>query len=538
MVSKYFNRVTVSGASFPGTPDVNIGFQCSISVINEGTGIVEYSFDGSTLHGDLVPGTGSQEIVFEQTSLNVMWFRLKSGSACTVRVEGSDTQLQVGSAASTGGGSSSNLSVVPNFTAGSPGYVTAIGAYSSVGDDIVSLQISDSSNGLLVEQQGPISIAGGVDINSSTLPTGASTAALQTTLNTKINGGLPAALGTGGGLKIDGSGTALPISGSVTVSGTVTSNIGTSGSLALDATLTGGSQKTQVSAPLPAGTNVIGHVITDTGSTVSVSNFPATQPVSGSISLGAAIPAGTNVIGHVISDTGSTVAVSNFPATQPVSGTVTSNIGTSGSLALDASVTSLSAKFGSLGQKTMAGSAPVTIASDQGAIATTSTATVTGNVTVVGAAAAGSAASGNPVLVAGVDGSANARRILTTTTGLTRTTYDYGSVPGSSWLATAFASFAAVGQLVKTGAGVLRYFQFINNSGAAGNIQIFDRTTQPSAGAVPLVVSAIASASASTLNFFEGGVPFSTGIYIVMSSTLATYTAIASTAFTGVVVYA
>lgn len=49
---------------------------------------------------------------------------------------------------------------------------------------------------------------------------------------------------------------------------------------------------------------------------VSVSNFPATQPVSG------------------------TVAVSNFPATQPVSGTVTSNIGTTGGLALDSTLSS------------------------------------------------------------------------------------------------------------------------------------------------------------------------------------------------------
>lgn len=58
---------------------------------------------------------------------------------------------------------------------------------------------------------------------------------------------LPTALGTSGGLKVDGSGTALPISGSVTVSGTttisgsVTANAGTNlntSALTLDATLT------------------------------------------------------------------------------------------------------------------------------------------------------------------------------------------------------------------------------------------------------------------------------------------------------------
>lgn len=57
-----------------------------------------------------------------------------------------------------------------------------------------------------------------VSAASLPLPTGAATSALQ-------GGGLPAALGAGGGLKVDGSGTALPVAdggGSLTVDGTVT----------------------------------------------------------------------------------------------------------------------------------------------------------------------------------------------------------------------------------------------------------------------------------------------------------------------------
>ena len=49
-----------------------------------------------------------------------------------------------------------------------------------------------------------------VDVIASALPAGAATSALQ-------GGGLPAALGAGGGVKIDGSGTALPVSGTVAV---------------------------------------------------------------------------------------------------------------------------------------------------------------------------------------------------------------------------------------------------------------------------------------------------------------------------------
>lgn len=51
------------------------------------------------------------------------------------------------------------------------------------------------------------------------LPTGAATSANQATLNTLINGGLPAALGSGGGLKIDGSGTSLPVTLSTLIAG-------------------------------------------------------------------------------------------------------------------------------------------------------------------------------------------------------------------------------------------------------------------------------------------------------------------------------
>jgi hypothetical protein len=70
------------------------------------------------------------------------------------------------------------------------------------------------------------------------------------------------------------------------------------------------------------------------------------------------------------------VSIGNFPASQAVTGTfwqptqpvsaVTLPLPTGA--ALDSSVASLSGKFGALGQKAMAGSAPVVIASDQSAI--------------------------------------------------------------------------------------------------------------------------------------------------------------------------
>lgn len=64
-----------------------------------------------------------------------------------------------------------------------------------------------------------------------------------------------------------------------------------------------------------------------TAQLVSGTFFQSTQPVSGTVAIGA----GAAAIGSV--------SVSNFPATQPVSGTVTANIGTTGSLALDTTLT-------------------------------------------------------------------------------------------------------------------------------------------------------------------------------------------------------
>lgn len=108
-------------------------------------------------------------------------------------------------------------------------------------------------------------------------------------------------------LKVDGSGVTQPVSGTfwqVTqpVSGTVTANVGTTNGLALDATLTGGTQQTKITD----GTNVAtvkaastAAVATDKAVVVAVSPNN-TVPVSGTF----------------------------WQVTQPVSGTVTANAGT------------------------------------------------------------------------------------------------------------------------------------------------------------------------------------------------------------------
>ena len=170
---------------------------------------------------------------------------------------------------SAGGGTYVNAKVTPSGS-----LTTAIGDITGVvGQNTManSLPVAIASNQSAV----PISAS------SLPLPTGAATSANQTTTNTSLNN-IDTDLGaqadasattdtgtfslislvkrlltkfttTANGLKVDGSAVTQPVSGSVTA------NIGTSGSLALDATLTGGTQTTRVTD----GTNTVGVIKSD-----------------------------------------------------------------------------------------------------------------------------------------------------------------------------------------------------------------------------------------------------------------------------------
>lgn len=130
---------------------------------------------------------------------------------------------------------------------------------------------------------------------------------------------------------------------------------------------------------------------------VGISNFPtsqavtgaffqATQPISGTVTANLGTISGVatdanldekfgdlgqkNSTGSapvVLASDQSAIPVSGtfFQATQPISGTVTANLGTIAGLVTDIN---LDEKFGDLGQKTSAGSAPVVLASDQASI--------------------------------------------------------------------------------------------------------------------------------------------------------------------------
>jgi hypothetical protein len=74
-------------------PDIIIPFSTqSVSFVSLGldaTNTVEYSFNGTDIHGDLTPQTPSAALIFDNRQLSLIWFRLQPGSTgpVTIRIE-------------------------------------------------------------------------------------------------------------------------------------------------------------------------------------------------------------------------------------------------------------------------------------------------------------------------------------------------------------------------------------------------------------------------------------------------------------------
>lgn len=382
----------------------------------------------------------------------------------------------------------------------------------------------------------------------------------------------------GGSLTVDGS---VSITGTpaVTVSsGTVTANIGTGGSLALDATLTGGSQKAIVRGAAKGSTAAADATVTsidadhsaldvnvlasalptgaatsakqDTGNTslssidgkITACNTGAVTVSSSALPTGAATSAKqdtgntslASIDGKLPALVSSRVPVDGSGVTQPVSdgggsltvdGTIAATQSGSWSVSVSSAPTTTVTGSGSAGTPAagvvsvqgVSGGTVLPVSDGGGSL------TVDGAVTVTGAAASGAALSGNPVLVAGSDGT-NARTIATTTGGVQRILTEYGTpltVP-SRFSGT---SIAGAGTALRSSAGVVVSYSIYNGSGGAVNLMLFDSTTQPANSTVPVLQLVLANGS--TTNSISTVFPFGTGIYAAVSSTTGTYTSIA-----------
>lgn len=157
--------------------------------------------------------------------------------------------------------------------------------------------------------------------------------------------------------------------GAIAVSGTVTSNIGTTNGLALDATLT--AQSIVDNAGFTDGTTRIvpsGYIFDEVAGTALTENDAAAARIDSKRAQIYVLEDATTRGQRATVTASGALKIDGSAVTQPVSGTVTSNIGTTNGLMLDATFTG---RVNTQGQKAMAASTPVVLASDQSAIPVT-----------------------------------------------------------------------------------------------------------------------------------------------------------------------
>jgi hypothetical protein len=90
----FFQKVNVTWSTFGGgsldgySPDIIITFSnLSVMMLNEATtGVVEFSLNGNTVHGELDASTVTKSLSFDNRPMSLIWFRLKSGTAGPVSI--------------------------------------------------------------------------------------------------------------------------------------------------------------------------------------------------------------------------------------------------------------------------------------------------------------------------------------------------------------------------------------------------------------------------------------------------------------------
>ena len=88
--NNFFDKISVSDSSFPADPQtrINIIDQKSLSFVLETNSTVEYSFNGNKTHGDMISGTATSAIFFDNRNASAIWWKVKSGtSPAIIRIE-------------------------------------------------------------------------------------------------------------------------------------------------------------------------------------------------------------------------------------------------------------------------------------------------------------------------------------------------------------------------------------------------------------------------------------------------------------------
>lgn len=336
----------------------------------------------------------------------------------------------------------------------------------------------------------------------------------------------PGALGAGGGLKIDGSGTALPISGAVTVTALPagTNNIGDVDVLTVPAD--------------PFGANADALVVAGAVGSISAKLRRATQGLE-DLKTTIVLAAGANAIGKLAANAGVTIGAVELAATQTLS-TVT-NLSQLGGQAIAMGT----------GLRT-AGTQRVTVATDDvvpvsGSVGIAAGVNNIGDVDVLTVPADPFGANADAVVAAGAIGSISAKlrratqglEDLKTTIVLAAGANIIGKVgidqtlPSTALTPFTTALSASTAIAVKASAGNLFSVSATNANAAVRYLQLHNRNVAPVSTNPPVAAWPIPAGTAavpgrvliSTQDLGEAGYRCGIGIAIGISTALATYTA-------------
>lgn len=91
----YFKRISVTATTFGSSADgyhqdIRFPFLThTVMFLNEGTGVIEASFNGTDVHTELNSADLSKQMIFPNRVIQKVWLRVKTGSSgpISVRVE-------------------------------------------------------------------------------------------------------------------------------------------------------------------------------------------------------------------------------------------------------------------------------------------------------------------------------------------------------------------------------------------------------------------------------------------------------------------
>ena len=83
----FFTKISPTVSTFNTDADIIITIPTyTVTFQLEGTGVVKYSFNGYTVHGDMGNGLASANLTFDNRVISKIWFLAVSGSP-TIRIE-------------------------------------------------------------------------------------------------------------------------------------------------------------------------------------------------------------------------------------------------------------------------------------------------------------------------------------------------------------------------------------------------------------------------------------------------------------------